>query len=87
MDDMSINTLSAGAYISKGILMFTPYAGIETVYTMASDDSGNDFDKVNTNVARGLVGLQFSPLPLISINAEVAKGEVLQYGLKAGVRF
>ncbi|PLX68801.1 MAG: hypothetical protein C0603_06530 [Denitrovibrio sp.] len=87
MEDISINTLSAGAYISKGILFLTPYAGIETVYTMATDDSGNDFDKVNTNAARGLVGLQISPLPLISINLEVAKGAVMQYGLKAGIRF
>jgi len=87
IDDISLQTFSAGAYISKGILMFTPYAGAETVYTMASDDSGNGLDDEKINAARILAGLQFSPLPLISINAEVATGTVMQYGLKAGLRF
>lgn len=87
MDDIDVQTFSAGAYVSKGILMFTPYGGIETVYTMASDDSSNDLDDENVNTARGIVGLQFSPIPLIVVNAEVSVGTVAQYGLKAGIRF
>jgi len=87
LDDISLQTLSAGVYVSKGFLMLTPYAGAETVFTMASDDSGNDLDDENTNSVRGLAGLQVSPFPFLVINAEVAVGTVTQYGLKAGVRF
>jgi len=87
LEDINLQTLSAGAYISKGILMFTPYGGVETVFTMASDDSGNDLDNEHVNAYRALAGLQFSPLPLISLNAEIAVGTVTQYGIKAGIRF
>ncbi|PLX69030.1 MAG: hypothetical protein C0602_08085 [Denitrovibrio sp.] len=87
LEDMSVMTGSIGAYISKGFLFLTPYAGIESVAVKASDDSGNDFDDETVASARGIVGLQISPLPLISINLEAAKGTVMQYGLKAGIRF
>lgn len=87
LDDMSLQTASAGAYISKGILMLTPYAGVEGIYAMASDDSGNHLDDEKVGAVRGLAGLQFSPFPLLVINAEVAKGTAMEYGLKAGLRF
>lgn len=87
LDDMSLQTASAGAYISKGILMFTPYAGVEGVYAFASDDSGNDLDNENVGSVRGIAGLQFSPFPLLVINAEAAAGTAMQYGLKLGLRF
>jgi hypothetical protein len=67
--------------------MFTPYGGVETVYTIASDDSDNNLDDENVAAYRALAGLQFSPLPLIVINGEVAVGTVAQYSLKAGIRF
>jgi hypothetical protein len=88
MSDIDMQTLLAGAYISKGVLMFTPYAGVESVYIMAEDSADVDLDKENFNVFRGIVGLQFTPIPLISINAEGAmSGETAQFSLKAGVRF
>lgn len=87
LEDIDLQTLSAGAYISKGILMFTPYGGVESVLTMASDDSDNDLDNETTASYRALAGLQFSPIPLFVINAEMAVGTVTQYGLKAAIRF
>jgi len=87
LEDIDLQTLSAGAYISKGILMFTPYGGVETVFTIASDDSDNDLDNENVAAYRALAGLQFSPFPLLVINGEVAVGTVAQYSIKAGLRF
>jgi hypothetical protein len=87
LEDINMTTMAAGAYISKGILFLTPYAGVESVLTMASDDSDNDLDSENTNTVRALAGLQISPLPLISLNIEAATGSVTQIGLKAGIRF
>jgi len=89
MDDLDMSTLLAGAYISKGILMFTPYGGIESVFVMAEESSSSiDLSSENVNVIRALAGLQFSPLPLVALNAELAASEdVYQLGLKAGIRF
>lgn len=87
LEDMGVLTGSLGAYISKGFLFLTPYAGIESVAVKASDDSVNDLDDETVTTARGIVGLQISPLPLISINIEAAKSTVTQYGIKAGIRF
>lgn len=89
MNDIKMQTGLAGIYISKGILMLTPYAGFEDIYTVASENS----DKVNLrdvdkNNVRGLVGLQVSPFPFMVINGEVARtGEVYQYSAKVGIRF
>jgi hypothetical protein len=87
LTDLDITTFSFGGYISKGILMFTPYAGAEAIYTMADATDDTAVDGETISAYRGLVGLQFSPLPLISINAEMATGTVTQYGIKAGIRF
>lgn len=88
LDDMDLQTASAGIYVSKGFLMLTPYAGLESVMYKASEDTNAvDLDDETGQAARGLVGLQFSPLPLISLNFEAAAGNVTTYGLKAGIRF
>jgi len=88
LNDVDIQTLLAGAYISKGILFLTPYAGVETIASFAKDESDYDLDNETSNTVRALAGLQISPLPLISINLEAAgTGTVMQYGLKAGLRF
>ncbi len=88
VDDISINTQTLDVLVSKGFLMFTPYAGISLFRINGSERTDIvELDDVNTTGYRALVGMQFSPLPLMIINAEIALGEVAQYGLKIGVRF
>ncbi|MGA1861671.1 hypothetical protein OWM07_02135 [Deferribacter thermophilus] len=88
VDELDVNTQSIDLMISKGFLMFTPYAGVTAlrVNTKEHSDLVNLDDEHNT-IYRGFVGLQISPLPLFVINAEASMGTVKQYGLKIGLRF
>lgn len=86
--DVSLNTQSLDVLVSKGILMFTPYAGASMFNVNSSENSDLvELDDVNETGYRALAGVQFSPLPLLIINGEVSFGEVPQYGLKIGFRF
>lgn len=89
MNDIKMDTGLAGIYISKGILIFKPYAGVEDVYATASEKSSKvDLNDVSKNNVRGIVGLQITPLPFIVVNAEAARnGEINQYSAKLGIRF
>ncbi len=88
VDDIDINTQSLDMLISKGFLMFTPYAGVSLTRVNGSENSSLvTLDDVNETGYRGLAGLQFSPFPLLIINGEISQGETTQYGLKIGLRF
>ncbi len=88
VDDIDLNTIAADVLISKGFLMVTPYGGLSIVRIAGSENSDYvTLDDVNETCFRGIVGVQFSPFPLFVINGEVSYGEIMQYGLKIGVRF
>lgn len=88
LEDINLQTGLAGLYISKGFLILTPYAGIEDVYTVASDDTAYSLDDEQANAIRGMVGLQVCPFPFVVFNVEAAKGgNVNQFGVKAAIRF
>jgi opacity protein-like surface antigen len=88
VDDIDADTLSLDILVSKGFLMFTPYAGASFTKLNASENSELvTLDDVSETGYRALAGVQFSPFPLLIINGEISFGEVTQYGLKIGVRF
>jgi len=88
VDDVDMSTQSLDILVSKGFLMFTPYAGASLYRVNGSENSNSvNLDDVNETNYRGLVGVQFSPFPLLIINGEMSLGEVPQYGLKFGLRF
>ncbi|MDM8567768.1 hypothetical protein QUF74_19240 [Candidatus Halobeggiatoa sp. HSG11] len=88
VDDVSIDTQALDILVSKGFLMFTPYAGASIFRVNGSENTDIvELDDVNVTGYRALVGMQVSPFPLMIINAEVSLGEVPQYGLKIGLRF
>ncbi len=87
VDDLSLNTLSADILISKGILMFTPYAGLSATSVNSSEDSDKvDLDNVHTAVYNGLVGVQAS-LTILSFKAEISIGEIPKYNFSIGIKF
>jgi len=91
VDKLEMDTRSLDLLISKGFLMFTPYAGVSIINIEGRSDlviSSAPFklNDVGETEKRILVGLQLSLFPLI-INAEASFGEVPQYGLKFGMRF
>jgi len=88
VDDVSVDTQALDVLVSKGFLMFTPYAGASIFRINSSEHTDIvELDDVNVTGYRALVGMQFSPFPLMIVNAEISLGEVPQYGLKVGIRF
>ncbi len=88
VDDIDMDTQTLDVLISKGFLMFTPYAGASLTKINVSENSALvTLDDVSETGYRGLAGVQFSPFPLVIINGEISYGETMQYGLKIGLRF
>jgi hypothetical protein len=88
VDDVDLNTQSLDLLVSKGFLMFTPYGGVSMIRVNGSENSEIvTLGDVNETSYRGLLGIQFSPLPLLIINGEISFGDIEQYGLKIGFRF
>ncbi|KAA0258551.1 hypothetical protein FHQ18_05175 [Deferribacter autotrophicus] len=88
VDELDVNTQSLDLLVSKGFLMFTPYAGVTALRIHTKEHSDLvDLDDVRKTVFRALAGLQFSPFPFFVINAEASIGVVNQYGIKLGLRF
>ena len=88
VEDLDLSTMQADLMISKGFLMFTPYAGVSAIKISAEEKV--DFlslEKEDQTVTKTFVGLQVSPMPLLNITVETSFGEVTQYGLKFGFRF
>ncbi len=90
VDDIDLNTQSLDLLISKGFVMLTPYAGVSVTRISGSETNDTlpvDLEEVTEVGYKGLVGLQISPFPLFNITLEASLGEVVQYGLKVGLRF
>ncbi len=88
VDELAMDTKSLDLLISKGFLMFTPYAGISMVRIHGSENSDLvTLNSVDESDKRLIMGLQVSPFPLLIINAEASFGNVRQYALKFGMRF
>jgi hypothetical protein len=88
VDELDLDTMAADVLISKGVLMLTPYAGASVVRVSGKEKSGDvSLDSESATLFRLIGGVEFSPLPLLVINAELSLGEIMQYGIKAGLRF
>ena len=90
IDDMSLQTAGIDASISKGILIFTPYAGVGMLWIDGKYDGntpGVSLDQESFWQSRGFVGLKITPLPLVSVTAEAEYAVRPIYSLKIGVNF
>ena len=88
VDDIDLNTKSIDLLVSKGFLMFTPYGGVSALWVSGSENSALvNLSDAEETLFRGILGLQFSPLPLVAATGEVVLGDVVQYGLKVSIRF
>jgi len=90
IDDMSLQTAGVDASISKGILIFTPYAGVGMLWIDGKYDGntlGVSLDQESFWQSRGFVGLKITPIPLVSVTAEAEYAARPIYSLKVGVNF
>ncbi len=88
VDDLSMDTMSVGALLSKDFLIITPYASIEAIKISASEHSDLvELDSTDETVIRKALGLKFTFFPFLSLNGEYAFSEIDQYSLKLAFRF
>jgi len=88
VDDIDLNTKSIDLLVSKGFLMLTPYAGVSALWISGSENSSIvSLKDAEEALFRGILGLQFSPMPLVAATGEIVFGDVVQYGLKIAIRF
>ena len=92
VDQLDLDTFGYELAISKGFLMFTPYAGIGQVEVTATPQgsavtTANQLTKAEESLDRLFLGVNVS-LGLINIVVETDKtGDTSTTGLKLGVRF
>ena len=91
VNDLSLQTVGVDASISKGFIIFTPYAGVGGIW-IDSKAKGNlatlsILSEEKIWQPRGFAGIKISPLPLIGITAEAEYAARPIYSLKAAVNF
>lgn len=87
VENLKLRTTGVDLSISKGFLMFTPYAGIGTVSVKSTGNlaGGSLTEKFNQSKVFGGVNVSFG---LFNMAFETDKtGEDTSYGLKLGLRF
>lgn len=87
VDQLNLENKSLELTISKGFLMFKPYAGIGHVWTTARPDAGLGLSKESIGLFRGYVGANLN-LGLFNLALEADKtGEAESLSAKLGFRF
>jgi hypothetical protein len=86
VDQLKVNTSSIDVSISKGFLMFTPYAGVGTVH-VKTKAPGTTLANESFNKSKVFAGVNVN-LGLVNLAAETDKtGDNTSYGVKVGFRF
>jgi hypothetical protein len=87
VDELKMETYSADISISKGFLVFTPYAGVGQVWVKAEEKSALvTLSPERFSKTRGFVGLQIG-IPLIRFVLEGAFSTVQSYTARLSVGF
>jgi len=100
VSELDVQTFGVDAAISKGFLIFTPYAGLGALYTdgKAKGKILNDPAFIAVNGGKPLSeekiwspryfgGVKLTPFPLFGITGEVEYSGVTTYSLKAAINF
>lgn len=88
VEELDIDTKSVDLSISKGILMFTPYAGYGRVWITSKENSTAvtlNEEKISENKA--FVGCKFTFFPLLNLVVEADFAEVNSYSARLNLHF
>ena len=87
-DDLTVDSRSVDVSISKGILMFTPYAGVGRVWgDVEAKGSAAALGSLDISESRTFVGVSFNP-GFFNIAAEAdSVGGISSYNFKLGLAF
>jgi hypothetical protein len=87
IDDLDFDTRGVDLSISKGLLMFKPYAGAGKVWIKSDPKFGGIVTSESFSLNKVFVGVGFNML-LLNVNLEADKtGEATSYSAKLGLRF
>ncbi|MDO5057601.1 MAG: hypothetical protein Q4E06_09790 [Lautropia sp.] len=87
IDRLKADTLGLDVSVSKGFLIFTPYAGLGYVWTTTKPQNVPFLKKESIGMGRAFAGLNMN-LGIINLSAEYDRtGSNNSYSLKAGLRF
>jgi hypothetical protein len=86
VEGLKMDTVGAELLISKGVLIFTPYAGIGQVRIRA-DAPGSSLRRESLTLDRRFVGVNIALLPLALVLEGERIGEAESYSIKAALRF
>ncbi len=90
VDDLGLHTYGADASVSKGFLIFTPYAGAGIMKVESSAKrylQAIGLRDESFTVPRFFGGLVIAPLPLLAITGEFEYADQAVYSLKAAITF
>ena len=86
VDQLKMNTTGVDLSISKGILMFTPYAGVGKVWVRSTPKDVPGLKRESFSLNRAFAGININLG--INLAAEVDRtGDTTSYSVKAGIRF
>lgn len=87
VDQLKLNTSSLDVSISKGFVMFTPYAGAGLVRTKSQAVIASGDQRDSFNQSKVFAGVNVN-LGLLNVALETDKtGDTSSYGVKLGLRF
>ncbi len=86
IDQLKMNTTGLDLSISKGFLMFTPYAGIGKVWVRSTPQGVPGLQRESFSLNKAFAGININLG--INLAAEIDRtGDVTSYSLKTGIRF
>ncbi|MDH4229166.1 MAG: hypothetical protein OEW11_05380 [Nitrospirota bacterium] len=68
--ELDLSTYGLGVGVSKGFLMFTPYAGLDQIWIKGKEKAGIGFADAKESVTRGHIGLKFAFLPIANLTLQ-----------------
>lgn len=89
VDQLDMQTASADISISKGILIFTPYAGIGSVWISSTPNSplNPTLQKEDIRKTKGFVGTKIKFFPFLNMDLEADFANVNVYTARLNVSF
>jgi len=86
LDELALDNFSLDISISKGVLMFTPYAGLGVVVSQADANDEFGLDSETVNLERVYVGLNINVGLNVTLEAD-RTGDFSSFSGKVGIRF
>jgi len=85
-DELDLESYSAELVLSKGFVMFTPYAGVGIVRTVGDATEVDDLEEVSLNEEKLFLGLNVNLGINLTFEADVS-ADYASYSAKVGFRF